>query len=231
MSACGRPTRCKEKPDARIGILYQNDDLGKDYLTISGIALSAEERSEAIRLANLAANLAGDDAVPLAQAGHVLTYIGRDYDRGSSMTTEAVALNANHAFVWLSRGWVALMCDEPEAAIESFDRLLRMDPLNPNRRYAWIGTAFALFCLGRYVEGCEWAAKASQLHAEAHSLGALIINSIGAGRADDARDAAAHLLKLRPDFRVSHSGEVFRTRSAVTRDRILKALQASGLPP
>ena len=32
MSACGRPTRCKEKPDARIGILYQNDDLGKDYL-------------------------------------------------------------------------------------------------------------------------------------------------------------------------------------------------------
>ncbi|KRQ98081.1 winged helix-turn-helix domain-containing tetratricopeptide repeat protein [Bradyrhizobium valentinum] len=198
---------------------------------ISGIALSAEERSEAIRLANSAANLAADDAVPLAQAGHVLTYIGRNYDRGSSMTTEAVALNANHAFVWLSRGWVALMCDEPETAIESFDRLLRLDPLDPNRRYAWIGIAFALFCLGRYVEGCEWAAKAAQLHAEAHSLGALIINSIGAGRIDDARDAAAHLLKLRPDFRVSHSGEVFRSRSAATRDLISKALQASGLPP
>ncbi|MFB9268058.1 tetratricopeptide repeat protein [Bradyrhizobium erythrophlei] len=197
----------------------------------SGIALSAEESSEAIRLANSAANLAADDALPLAQAGHVLTYIGRNYDRGSSMTAEAVALNANHAFVWLSRGWVALMCDEPERAIESFDRVLRVDPLDPNRRYAWMGIAFALFCPGRYVEGCEWAAKAVQVHAEAHSLGLLIINTIGAGRIDDARDAAAQLLKLRPDFRASHSGEVFRARSAATQDRILKALQASGLPP
>ena len=62
-------------------------------------------------------------------------------------------------------------------------------------------------------------------------MGALIINSIGAGRIDDARDAAAQLLKLRPDFRVSDSVETFRSRSAATRDRILKALQASGLPP
>jgi adenylate cyclase len=198
---------------------------------LSGIALSAEERDEAIRVANLAANLAGDDALPLAQAGHVLTYIGRNYDRGLSITKEAVALNANHAFVWLSRGWVALMSDEPERAIESFDQLLRLDPLDPNRRYAWNGIAFALFCLGRYVEGCEWAARAAEVHAEAHSLGLLIINSIGAGRIDDARDAAARLLELQPDFRASHSGEIFRTRSAATQDLISKALQASGLPP
>ncbi|OKO85118.1 hypothetical protein AC630_06720 [Bradyrhizobium sp. AS23.2] len=198
---------------------------------VSGMALSAEERDEAIRLANSAANLAADDAVPLAQAGHVLTYIGRNYDRGSSITTEAVALNANHAFVWLSRGWVAFMSDDPERAIESFDRLSRLDPLDPNRRWAWIGRAFALFCLERYLEGYEWAAKAVQLHAEAQSLGALIINSIGAGRTDDARDAVAQLLKLHPDFRVSHSVEAFRTRSAATQDRILKALQDAGLPP
>ncbi|MCC8937521.1 winged helix-turn-helix domain-containing protein [Bradyrhizobium sp. Arg68] len=209
-------------------------NLALTYITqqaTSGIALSEEESSEAIRLANSAANLAADDALPLAQAAHVLTYIGRSYDRGSSMTAEAVALNANHAFVWLSRGWVTLMCDEPERALESFERVLRVDPLDPNRRYAWMGIAFALFCLGRYAEGCEWATRAAQLHPEAHSLGALIINSIGAGRIDDARDAAAHLLQLRPDFRVSHSGEVFRWRSAATRELIAKALHASGLPP
>ena len=52
---------------------------------------------------------------------------------------------------------------------------------------------------------------------------------INAGQIDDVRGAAAHLLKLRPDFRVSHSVEALRMRSAVTRD--IEAFQASGLPP
>ena len=224
-------TRAIEK-DPEYGMAYAY--LALTYTlqqSLSGSPLSEEERSEAIRLANSAANLAADDAFSLAVAGHALTYIGHSYDRGLSMTAEAVVLNANLAIAWQSRGWVALTCDEPERAIESFDRLLRISPLDPTRRWAWNGMAFALFCLGRHVEGCEWAARAVQFRAEAHSLGALIINSIGADRIGDARDAVVHLLKLRPGFRASHSVEAFPFRSAATRDRILKAFQASGLPP
>lgn len=198
---------------------------------VSGLPLSAEERSEAIRLANSAARLANDDAFPLAAAGHVLTYIARNYDRGASMTSEAVALNANLASAWHSRGWVTLMCDEPELSVEAFDRMLRLSPLDPWRRWAWNGRAFALFCLERYVEGCEWSARSVQFHADAHSLGAFIMNSIGADRADDARAAAANLLTLRPDFHASHSVEIFPVRSAVTQDRMQQALEAAGLPP
>jgi adenylate cyclase len=198
---------------------------------ISGFPLSEEERSEAIRLANSAASLAADDAFALATAGHVLTYIGRSYDRGSSMTSEAVALNPNLAAAWHSQGWVALMCGEPERAVEGFDRLLRLSPLDPYRGWAWNGRSFALFCLGRYVEGCESAARAISFHVDAHSLGAMIINSVCADRVDDVREAVARLLKVQPGFRASHSVEAFPMRSAVTRDRILKALQAAGLPP
>jgi adenylate cyclase len=197
----------------------------------SGLTLSVEERSEAIRLANAAARLAADDAFPLAVAGHVLAYIGHSYDRGSSMTAEAVALNPNLAAVWNSQGWVALMCDEPERAIEAFERLLRLSPLDPLRRWVWNGMAFALFCLERYVEGCDAANRSLQSRPDVHSLGALVINSICAERVDEAKNAVAHLLQLRPEFRASHSVEAFPIRSAVTRDRILKALQAAGLPP
>ena len=86
------------------------------------------------------------------------------------MTAEAVALNPNLATAWHSQGWVALMCDEPERAIEAFERLLRLSPLDPLRPWVWNGTAFALFCLGRYVEGCDAANKSLQFRADAHSL-------------------------------------------------------------
>jgi adenylate cyclase len=218
--------------DPEYGVAYAMLALTFSYQqATSGLTLSAEERFDAIRFANAAAKLAADDAFSLAVAGHVLTYIGRSYDRGSSMIADAVALNPNLARAWHSQGWVALMCDEPERAIEAFERLLRLSPLDPLRPWALNGTAFALFCLGRYLEGCDAATKSVQFRADAHSLGALIINSNCAERIDETKEAVAHLLQLQPKFRASDSVEAFPIRSAVTRDRILKALEAAGLPP
>jgi adenylate cyclase len=197
---------------------------------VTGIALSPTQRSEAVRLANEAARLAPDDAFALARAGHVLTYLGRDYDRGASMTSEAVALNPNLAMAWYSHGWVALMCGDGEQAVESIDRMLRLSPLDPLRGSAWNGRAFGLFCLGRFVEGCESAKKSCQFYADAHTLGALIINFIGADRLTEAREAAARLLKRQPDFRASSSIDAFPMRTPVIRDRIIEALKAAGLP-
>src|SRR5712664_3960832 len=96
--------------------------------SISGVPLTAETRADAIRLANLGSKLARDDAFTLARSGHVLTYLGHEYDRGASMVEQAVALNPNLAIAWHSRGWVSLMCCEDERAIESFDRMIRLSP-------------------------------------------------------------------------------------------------------
>jgi TolB-like protein/class 3 adenylate cyclase/Flp pilus assembly protein TadD len=195
-----------------------------------GLPLTAEANADAIRLAHRGAGLANDDAFTLALCGHVLTYLGREYDRGASMVEQAVALNPNLAIAWNSLGWVSLMCDEPERAIESFDRLIRLSPLDPLRVGAWNGSAFALFSLGRYEEGCAVAAKSVQFAPNAHTLGAFIINAVRAGRNAEARTAVAQLLKLQPDFRSSHSSEAFPVRSTEMRDRMIAAFRDAGLP-
>ena len=100
--------------------------------SISGAPLTAEMRIDAIRLANLAARFGSDDAFALARSGHILAYLGREYDRGASMVEQAVALNPNLAAAWSCRGFVALMCCDPERAIESFDRMIRLSPLTPH---------------------------------------------------------------------------------------------------
>jgi len=196
----------------------------------SGVPLSAELRADGIRLAHLGSRVGSDDAFALARSGHVLTYLGHEYDRGASMVEQAVTLNPNLAMAWYSRGWVSLMCGQAERAVESFDRMIRLSPLDPLRIGAWNGSSFAFFHLGRYEEGCAAAIKSIHFAANAHTLGALIVNCVGAGRAVEARESVAQLLKLQPDFRTSHVQEAFPVRSADERDRIAAALREAGLP-
>ena len=197
---------------------------------IGGLPLTAEMRADAIRFANVASKLANDDAFALARSGHVLTYLAHEYDRGASLVEQAVALNPNLAIAWFSRGWVSLMCEEAERAIESFDRMIRLSPLDSLRIGAWTGSSFASFHLGRYEEGRASAMKSIQFVTDAHTLGAFIANSVGAGQIAEAREAVARLQKLEPDFRASHVHEAFPIRSADERDRIASALRKAGLP-
>jgi len=197
---------------------------------VSGVPLTPELRIDAIRLAHLGSKVGSDDAFALARSGHVLTYIGREYDRGASMVEQAVGLNPNLATAWYSRGWVTLMCGEAERAIESFDRMMRLSPLDGLRVSAWNGTSFALFSLGRYRDGCATALKSIQVVKDVHTLAGYIVNAIGAERHAEAREAVAQLLTLQPDFRASHVQEAFPVRSPDERDRMTSALREAGLP-
>jgi tetratricopeptide (TPR) repeat protein len=194
------------------------------------VPLTAEALADAIRLAQLASKTGSDDAFTLARSGHVLTYLGGEYDRGTAMVEHAIALNPNLAIAWYSRGWVTMMCGEAERAIESFDRMIRLSPLDPLRVSAWNGSSFAFFCLGRYEDGCVSAAKSIQVVADAHTLGAYIVNAIRAGRAAEAQQAAARLLRSQPDFRAAHADEAFPTRSSDIRNQMIAALREAGLP-
>ncbi len=195
-----------------------------------GVPLTAALLAEAIRLANLAVRAAGDDAYTLALSAHVLTYLGHEYDRGAAMADEAIALNANLAVAWHARGWIMLLCGEPARSVDSFERMIRLSPLDPWRAGVWTGAAFALFCLGRFEEGCASALKSVRVAADTHTLAAYIVNAIRSGRAAEARDTVAQLVKLHPGFRASLVPRTFPVRSREIRDAMVAALKDAGLP-
>jgi adenylate cyclase len=197
---------------------------------IYGKPLEADARAEAIRHARLAARLADEDPYVLATAGHVLTYLGHEYERGVAMVEQAVALNPNLAIAWYSRGFVYLMCDEAERAIESFDRMIRLSPLDPLRISAWNGSSHAFFRLSRHEEGCAAAMKSIQFDANAHSLATFAINAARAGRKEEASKAIGRLLKLQPGFCIAHVSEAFPVRWPERQAEIAAALRDAGLP-
>jgi tetratricopeptide (TPR) repeat protein len=122
------------------------------------------------------------------------------------------------------------MCGEAERSIESFDRMIRLSPLDGLRVSAWTGSSFALYQLHRYQEGCAAAMKSIQVVKDAHSLGAYVVNAVRGGQAAEAREAVAQLLKLQPDFRASHARDAFPIRFPDERERIASALREAGLP-
>jgi tetratricopeptide (TPR) repeat protein len=197
---------------------------------VTGVPLTPEKKADAIRLAKTAAKFAADDAFSLARAGHVLSYIGHQYDRGASLVEEALALNPNLASAWYSRGFTALMCGEPARAAESFENLLKLSPLDPLRPFTWNGMAFALFHLGRFEEGYIYATKALQFRTDVHTLSALVLNSLGAGRIEEVRARAEQILELQPSFTVRSALQAFPTRSEAYRAKLAKAFEDAGFP-
>ena len=128
----------------------------------STTGLTLEERSEAMRFAQLASRLGAQDAFSLARSAQVVAYVGHDYEQAEALIEQAVALNSNLAAVWFCRGWVSINCGEPERALQSFQHMMRLSPLDPLRTRVWYGMACAYQGLGRYQEGCSSAMRAIQ---------------------------------------------------------------------
>jgi adenylate cyclase len=195
--------------------------------TYGGRPIGREESAEALHFADMAATLGTDDALALARAAQALVFFGKEYERGLAMIERAVSLNANLSSVWLVRGWINLMSSDIDEAKNSFSRVLQFSTLDPARIGACCGMSFCCFFVGKYDEGCGWAAKALQKYANALYLLPLIMNAIRVGRKDEARKAASRLLEIVPDCNPSHV-LVFRKVEFVA--EAAAALRQAGLP-
>jgi adenylate cyclase len=200
------------------------------YQAYTGTRLSPARLEEALRFAETAGTLDEDDAFVQARAGHVLVYLGQQYDFGLSLVDRAVKLNSNLAPGWYSRGAVSVMCEKPHEAIRSFDHLMRLSPRDPLLISAWYMTGWAHFVAQDYSEGFAAADKAVQRVPDAHSLCSFAANAVRAGRVAEARHAAERLLNFQPGFRASHAHYLFPCRSFDVRDRIQAALRDAGIP-
>ena len=101
------------------------------------------DREEAIRLLRLALSLDSDPET-LAWAAFISAYMVGDCESEIEMADRTVALNPNSFIAWNFRGWVYRNAGRPEEAIQSFERAIRMSPVDPllHRSFAGIGYAF-----------------------------------------------------------------------------------------
>jgi adenylate cyclase len=109
---------------------------------------AAQERDEARRLVKRAIELDKDDALVLARAGCVLTYLAGEVEEGAALFLRAINLDPNLAEARHWSGWIHLYLGDVDAAVEQFHVALRLSPLDP-WIVVWVqtGLAYAHFLL------------------------------------------------------------------------------------
>jgi adenylate cyclase len=159
------------------------------------------DRNEAVRLVRLALSLDDSDPEILARAAVVSAFMVADSESEIEMADRAVALNPNSFSAWNCRGWVYNIAGLPEEAVRSFERAIRMSPVDPQLHRSFDGIAWAFIELRRFDEAIV-ATKKAQRQNPSYSATYRCLASAFAhlGRGAEAREAAAHLLEVDPGF-------------------------------
>jgi len=186
------------------------------------------DRKEAVRLLRLALSTDDGDADTLAWASLTSAYMVGDRESSVEMADRAVALNPNSHHAWGCRGWVYRAAGLPEEAVRSFERAIRMSPVDPQLHQPLAGMGMALVELRRFDEAIA-AGKKAQRQNPSFSVAYRCLASAFAhlGRDAEAREAAARLLEVDPAFTIS--GWIARGGQSNSHLQI-EGLQKAGLP-
>jgi TolB-like protein/Flp pilus assembly protein TadD len=194
-----------------------------------GYAADAQfERQEAIRLLRLALSVDDGDPDTLAMAAAISAFMVGDCESAIEMADRAVAFNPNSYLAWSRRGWVYRIAGSPEEAVRSYERALRLSPVDPALHLTFSGMGRALIELGRFDEAIV-AGKKAQRQNPSHSAAYRCLASAFAhlGRDAEAREAAARLLEVDPAFTIS----AFITRGGTSNAKLyIEGLRKAGLP-
>ena len=120
------------------------------------------------------------------------------------MADRAVALNPNSFIAWHCRGWVYRNAGLPEEAIRSFERAIRVSPVDPLLHRTFTGMGYAFVELRRFDEAIVAAKKALRQNPFFPPAQRCLASAFAhLGRDAEAREAAARVLELDPAFTIS----------------------------
>jgi len=188
---------------SRLVIHYQSDVAGE---------LLIEARQKAAR----ALELDAQDPVSLWADGRVKTML-HQYDQAIPQLEQSIALNPNYAMAYHALGFALVLSGEPTRAIEQQNMAIRLSPHDLFMSGFCTVKSECHLQLGQYEEALASAQKAIRSPNPRYwAYGSLAAALAGIGRLEEARSAAAELMRLKPDFwehlrALSHPGlEVYR---------------------
>jgi adenylate cyclase len=85
---------------------------------------------------------------------------GGDVAQATALAERALALDPNHAWAWLRRGFGQVYLGRPEEGLAAFDSSLRLSPLDPFAFNMSLGMGLAHFAAGRPEQAIEFASRA-----------------------------------------------------------------------
>jgi adenylate cyclase len=188
----------------------------------------ASARTEALRLAQMAATTSGEDPTILTVLGAAYAIVHK-HSVAARLLEKALALDPNSAWAWNRSGWLQTYLGNPDISIDHFERALRLSPFDPLNFNAYIGIGGAHFAAGRYDDAALWIEKglidrpgATWAYRELVAAYTLL------GRDSDARAGLLRLINDYPDLTVSKVLSALVYPQPML-DRIAEGLRKAGM--
>jgi adenylate cyclase len=188
----------------------------------------AFDRQEAMRLLRLALSHDDADADTLATASNITAFMVGDNESAIEMADRAVAINPNSYRAWSCRGHAYRIAGHAEEAVRSFERAIRMSPVDPSLHRTLDGMSMAFLELGRFDEAIVAAKKVLRQNPFSSPAYLCLASAfVHLGRDTEAREAAAHVLQTDPGFTIT----TWIARGGQSNAKLLiEGLRKAGLP-
>ena len=195
-------------------------------------AVSDEEVTAGVRLARQALEAGRDDPDTVSRAAVTLLALAGETPMAEAALDRVLRLNPNAAIAWMARGWIHAFRSQPEAAIDAFDRALRLSPFDPLGYNVTGGLAVAHLGARRFEEAIEWADRA--LHDQPRftvAVRAKVVANAHLGRIDEARIELGRMLALYPGLTIA-TWRAFATTAFAPElvELYVTGLRLAGLP-
>jgi TolB-like protein/DNA-binding winged helix-turn-helix (wHTH) protein len=196
------------------------------------IAPTSPEVHQSVDLAKRAIEAGKDDVDVLWMAGFAVSHLAGEHGLAMAAVERALVLNPNCAHAWMVHGYVRCFLNQPEPAIDSTYRAIRLSPLDPLAYFFRQCIALAHLSAGRYEEGVVWIDKS--LAEQPRFLPAVRLKVALCGylrQTDEGSRWLARLLELFPGVTVARLNSFFAIfMSPELRVRYLEGLRKAGLP-
>ncbi|MBR0654670.1 BTAD domain-containing putative transcriptional regulator [Plastoroseomonas arctica] len=190
----------------------------------------AADTAAAARLAGEALERDHNDAVALAIQGQTLSFTRRDYSAARHFLDRAISVGPSASLAWTlsstTHGWTG----DGESAVAHAMRGLRLSPRDPFAFFTEHMVSQGHYVAGDFDEAVRWGRKAfasnPMLTSNLRTLAAALVMQ---GEIDAAREMAAQVVKLQPDFSLRR----FLARTPFSqsiRDAHGERLRLAGLP-
>jgi TolB-like protein/class 3 adenylate cyclase len=194
--------------------------------------LSADDAADIVRLAQQALEAAGDDSNTMWPAAFTLFHLAGDVAKAAAVLDRALTLNPNAADAWTIKGFIHATRNQPEAAIEAFDRALCLSPFDPLAYWRACGLALAHLAARRFRQAIEWADRS--LHDQPRAMPAIRVKAIAnahLGCLREARSALDQLLAIDPRLTIAnYRALIAPSYEPELLDLVVAGLRLAGLP-
>ncbi|NNE83182.1 MAG: tetratricopeptide repeat protein [Alphaproteobacteria bacterium] len=189
----------------------------------------ADSQAEALRLAERAAQLSGDDPLILTVLGTVHTFV-ENQGTARILLERAVALDPNSAWAWSRLGWIENYTENADRAIEHLERALRLSPLDPMNFNNYVALGCAHEVKQDYDQAVVFLKRALEERPHADWIYRNVAASLcGAGRMEEAQVAFSRLMEVYPDLTAAKVKKAMPFTEEFM-DRMCEHLKKLGLP-